>query len=272
MPDWDPLAERPALDRIQVGDVEIKRGDRVRLWPLGRADVMDLALEGKTAVVESIEQDFEDRIYLAVTVEDDPGRDLGSLRQPGHRFFFGVEEVEPVGAWSETTPQQESRPRILIACVGNIFLGDDAFGVEVARRLADRPLPEEVRVVDFGIRGLDLTYALLEEYEAVLLVDAVPRGGAPGTLYVLAPEEPTDEPEDGAAMIETHGMDPVKVLRLVRAMGGRVRRLLVVGCEPSPVGDAEEMTMGLGAPVQAAVDQAVALIESVVARILSGGY
>ena len=101
MTDWDPLAEKPALDRVRVGDVEIKAGDRVRLWPLGRADVMDLALEGKTAVVESIEQDFEDRIYLAVTVDDDPGRDLGRMRQPGHRFFFGVEEVEPLPSAGE---------------------------------------------------------------------------------------------------------------------------------------------------------------------------
>jgi hypothetical protein len=69
----------------------------VRLRPLGRADILDVALEGKTAVVEAIEQDFEDRVYLAVLVEDDPGRDLGELRQPGHRFFFGVEEVEWLG-------------------------------------------------------------------------------------------------------------------------------------------------------------------------------
>jgi hypothetical protein len=98
MPDWDPLGERPRLGRVRVGEAELAPGDRVRLWPLGRADVMDLALEGKTAVIESIEQDFEGRVYLAVTVDDDPGRDLGRLRQPGHRFFFGVEEVEPLGA------------------------------------------------------------------------------------------------------------------------------------------------------------------------------
>src|SRR4051794_34789691 len=78
-----------------------------------------------------------------------------------------------------------SRPRILIACVGNIFLGDDAFGVEVARRLSGRPLPEGVRVVDLGIRGLDLAYALLDAYEAVILVDAAPRGNPPGTLVTL---------------------------------------------------------------------------------------
>ena len=81
-----------------------------------------------------------------------------------------------------------TRPaRILIAGIGNIFLGDDAFGVEVARRLVRRRLPDGVRVVDFGIRGLDLTYALLDGYEAVILVDAAPRGGPPGTLYVLEP-------------------------------------------------------------------------------------
>jgi hypothetical protein len=79
---------------MRVGDRTIRPGDRVRLHPLGRADILDLILEGKTATIEAIEQDFEDRIYLAVIVEEDPGRDLGELRQPGHRFFFGVEEVE----------------------------------------------------------------------------------------------------------------------------------------------------------------------------------
>jgi hypothetical protein len=96
MTEWNPFGEPPRLERVRVGDVELKPGDRVRLWPLGRADILDLALEGKTATIASIEQDFEDRIYLAVTVEDDPGRDLGVARQPGHRFFFGVEEVEPL--------------------------------------------------------------------------------------------------------------------------------------------------------------------------------
>jgi hypothetical protein len=97
MTDWDPLRDKPRLDCVRVGDAELKLGDRVRLWPLGRSDILDLALEGKTATVEAIEQDFDDRVYLAVLVEDDPGRDLGALRQPGHRFFFGVEEVELLG-------------------------------------------------------------------------------------------------------------------------------------------------------------------------------
>jgi hypothetical protein len=92
--DWNNWLERPPLERASAGDVEIRTGDHVRLWPLGRGDILDLALEGKTGTVEAIEQDFEDRVFLAVILDDDPGRDLGELRQPGHRFFFGVDEVE----------------------------------------------------------------------------------------------------------------------------------------------------------------------------------
>ena len=162
------------------------------------------------------------------------------------------------------------RPRVLIACVGNIFLGDDAFGVEVARRLSSRELPGEVRVVDFGIRGLDLTYALLDGYEAVILVDATPRGGTPGTLYVLEPDV-NGLPGPGAAcLVEGHSMDPVKVLSVVGAMGGKVERLLLVGCEPSTSDDPEEMRDGLSEPVLAALDEAVVLIESLAARLLRG--
>ena len=94
MTDWDPLSDRRGPDHVRVGDVDLRPGDRVRLWPLGRADILDMALEGKTATIEAIEQDFEDRIYLAVTVDDDPGKDLGQQGKIAHRFFFGVEEVE----------------------------------------------------------------------------------------------------------------------------------------------------------------------------------
>ena len=163
-------------------------------------------------------------------------------------------------------------PRLLIACVGNIFLGDDGFGVEIARRLGQIALPEDVRVVDFGIRGLDLTYALLDPYEAVILVDALPRGGPPGTLYVLEPDRPVIDPANaaGVSLIEGHGMDPVKVLRLVEALGGQVRRLLVVGCEPMPIGDADDFAPELSDPVQAALDEAITLIQSLAARLLAG--
>jgi hypothetical protein len=94
--EWDPLFDRPRLDRLAINGVPIKPGDRVRLHPLGRADIMDLALDGKIATIAAIEQDFEERIYLGVVVDDDPGRDLGQLRQPGHCFYFGIEEVEPL--------------------------------------------------------------------------------------------------------------------------------------------------------------------------------
>src|SRR6478672_10064780 len=101
---------------------------------------------------------------------------------------------------------------ILVAGIGNIFFGDDAFGVEVARRLGQQPLPESVRVVDFGIRGLDLTYALLDPYEAAILVDAAPRGGIVGTVYILEPE--LNQTSMPGSALELHSMDPVKVLRL----------------------------------------------------------
>lgn len=125
------------------------------------------------------------------------------------------------------------------------------------------------RVVDFGIRGLDLTYALLDGYETVILVDAVPRGGAPGTLYLLEPAR-GEASEIAAASIETHGMDPVKVLRLAEAMGGKVERLLLVGCEPMPDNDYEDMRTGLSDPVRSAVEEAIRLLESLLARLLRG--
>ena len=115
-------------------------------------------------------------------LEDDPGKDLGFLRQPGHRFFFRAEEIEP-------------RMKILIACIGNIFLGDDGFGVEVARRLASRPLPPDVTVKDFGIRGFDLAYALMDSQDLTILVDACARGGAPGTVFVIEPDPVEDAPK-----------------------------------------------------------------------------
>jgi hypothetical protein len=94
-PDWDPWGQTAPLESIPWGSVELRVGDHVRLRPRGSADIMDMALAGKTAVVEAIEQDFDDQVQLAVVLDDDPGRDLGLLRQPGHRFFFRPEEVEP---------------------------------------------------------------------------------------------------------------------------------------------------------------------------------
>jgi hydrogenase maturation protease len=163
-------------------------------------------------------------------------------------------------------------PHILIGCIGNIFLGDDGFGVAVARRLAERSMPPDVRVIDFGIRGLDLTFALLDDvYDAVILVDAVPRGGPPGTLYVLEPEwdaADAQTPDNSLAMpIETHALDPARVLKTVLALGGRPRRVLLLGCEPTPHDPDADFVMELSAPVQAAVDLAADMIESLVDQV-----
>jgi hydrogenase maturation protease len=153
--------------------------------------------------------------------------------------------------------------RILVAGIGNIFLGDDGFGVEVVKRLAGRELPEGVEVVDFGIRGLDLAYALQKDYELVVFVDATPRGGEPGTVYLIEPEIV----EDGKVSLDTHGMDPIKVIKLSRALGAKPIRTLVVGCEPQVVvsgEDYDDKLMELSESVRAAVEEAVKLVESLV--------
>jgi hydrogenase maturation protease len=159
-----------------------------------------------------------------------------------------------------------TQPRVLIACIGNIFLGDDGFGTEVARRLGSRPLPEGVILKDFGIRGFDLTYALLEPYELIILVDACARGGAPGTVYVIRPDATTGAP----APFEAHGMNPGNVLRLAQAMGGTSANILIVGCEPADLGPEDEGKLGLSGPVTAALDEAVAVIDTLVSNTLNG--
>jgi hydrogenase maturation protease len=154
-----------------------------------------------------------------------------------------------------------TQPRVLIACIGNIFLGDDGFGSEVARRLALRPLPPEVTLKDFGIRGIDLTYALLEPYELIILVDACPRGAAPGSVCLIEPEVAED---DRPAQLEGHSMNPAAALRAARALGGSPAKILLVGCEPADLGG-EDGKLGLTPQVESAVDQAIAMLERVIA-------
>jgi hydrogenase maturation protease len=153
--------------------------------------------------------------------------------------------------------------KVLVAGIGNIFLGDDAFGVEVAQRLVGRPLPEEVKVVDFGIRSLDLAYALMEDWDLVILVDALPGEGKPGTLYIMEPDSPG---AGETASLDAHTMNPVAVLQMVSALGGKVGRILVVGCEPASVEPADNGEMGLSAPVKAAVDEAARMVEELIIR------
>ena len=159
--------------------------------------------------------------------------------------------------------------RILIAGIGNIFMGDDAFGCEVAQRLAARPWPDGVRVVDYGIRGLDLAYALLDAPDAVILIDAAPRGGQPGTVYVIQPDlAQLAAAEPHEMMLDAHTMNPLKVLRMVQGLGGELPRITLVGCEPADLGAPEEGKMGLSEPVAAAVEQAVLCVATLVAKIL----
>jgi hydrogenase maturation protease len=238
---WDEL-ERRGPESVVVAGVELRRGSRVRLHPRAGADIFDLALAGRAGTVYAIEEDTDGHVQLAVVVD---------ASQPDRRFFFAPEEVEPV-----------SGPRVLVAGIGNVFLGDDGFGVALAGRLADVPLPDNVEVVDFGIRGMDLAYALLEGYDAAVLLDATPRGEPPGTLYVI---EADVQAADVAP--EAHGMDPATVLALVRSLGGTPPRTLVVGCEPS---SAQEEFSDLSTPVRAALGEATRLVASLLDDLTKG--
>jgi len=268
--EWQLLEDKSPVQSIEILGVPLRRGDRVKLRPRAGGDVFDLALAGKIATIESIEQDYEGNLQLCVVVDDDPGRDIGMMRQPGHRFFFAPAEVVPVSK-DESTPAVTTK-KILIAGIGNIFLADDAFGVEVAARLARQLFPTGVRVADFGIRGFDLAYALMEGYETTILVDAYPGEGDPGTLFVFEPDL-TDLNSASAqpGLIEPHAMNPINVLRMAAGMGGQLKRTLLVGCVPATLGP-EEGQMGLSEPVAAAVDPAVKLIDSLVTRILAGEW
>jgi hydrogenase maturation protease len=162
-------------------------------------------------------------------------------------------------------------PKILVAGIGNIFLGDDAFGSEVVRRLEGRSWPDGVRVIDFGIRGLDLVYALCDGYDLTLLVDATPRGGIPGTLYVIEPDlsELTGGDSPGVT-VDPHSLDPMQVLRAARSQGANFKKIIVVGCEPGDIGG-EEGRLGLSEPVAAAIDEALDLVTLLVRNFLEHG-
>jgi len=249
---WGEL-ERPGPESVTVAGVEVRRGTRVRMHPTDLRDIFSSSLDGRTGVVESIEELMEGGIRIAVSPHDDPGRDLGPAR-PGHRFFFAPEEIEPLS-------------RVLVAGIGNIFLGDDGFGCQVARRLADGPMPEGVDVVDYGIRGFDLAYALASGYEAAVLVDAAPRGEQPGTLSVIETER-----DDADADIDAHAMDPVRVLRLARDLGGTPARTLVLACEPTHIADpdaGDDVLIELSDEVRAAVEQALPAVRSLVEELLT---
>jgi hydrogenase maturation protease len=156
--------------------------------------------------------------------------------------------------------------RILVAGIGNIFFGDDAFGVEVTHELMRREWPAEVRIEDFGIRSYDLAYAIMDGYDAVVLVDATPRGHSPGTVSLIEPDLAALEADTGE-IVNAHSMNPVRVLQMVRSLGGQAQQLYLVGCEPAVL---ETEELGLSAAVQAAVPRAVELVESLVDALRDG--
>jgi hydrogenase maturation protease len=269
--EWQLLEDKTIVDHVVISDVEVRTGDRVRLLPRKGGDILDIALQGQIATIESIQQDYEGKSHLGVVLDEDPGRDLGLLRQPGHRFFFDTSEVEPLLRDEQRKKNAVPKSCILVAGIGNIFLGDDGFGVEVAQQLLKRKLPAAVRVADFGIRGLDLAYALQDGYETTILIDAFPHGQAPGTVSVVEPDlnDPAASLGDGN-FLEPHAMNPMNVLRMATSMHGKLKRILLVGCEPATLGG-EEGKMGLSAPVEAAVREAVKIVENLVEKILDEG-
>jgi hydrogenase maturation protease len=160
---------------------------------------------------------------------------------------------------------------ILVAGIGNIFLGDDGFGVEVVRQLSSRRYAENVRVADYGIRGFDLAFALLDDPAATILIDAMPRGGQPGTVYVLAPDLDDDattaQPDHSDGSFQGHAMTPDSVFALVRTLGGAPRNVTIVGCEPLTFGPENEGSMELSAPVAHAIPEAVTVVERLLAEL-----
>ena len=156
--------------------------------------------------------------------------------------------------------------RVLIAGIGNIFLQDDGFGVEVVRRLGAETLSDGVRVADFGIRGVHLAYEILDGgYDAVILVDAAPRGDEPGTVYLIEPDIETADTQESVCL-DAHGMDPQVVLQTIKSLGGMRGRLYIVGCEPQETDEG----IGLSEPVSRGVEEAIRLVHKLV-QDLSGG-
>jgi hydrogenase maturation protease len=161
-----------------------------------------------------------------------------------------------------------AKDRILIAGIGNIFFGDDAFGGEVIKELIKSPpLPEDVDAVDFGIRSYDLAYAIMDGYAATILVDITARGEPPGTVYLIE----LDQEKIGnleATTRDGHNLDPVAVLRLTQSLGGQIERLYLVACEPAIL-ETEDGRIGLSESVQAAVPEAVRMIRRLIDKLRS---
>jgi hydrogenase maturation protease len=258
VPWWDPGIDSsfdPFSSTMRIGGVEVGSGTRVRLRPSRRADAHDLFYADRLATVKGVFNDVDGDQHVAVALDDDPASDM--LEWQGRFLYFHPDEIEVI------TPSQQ--PRVLVAGIGNIFFGDDGFGVEVVKHVNTDALPTEVRdrakVADFGIRGVHLAYELLDGYDALVLVDAMPLGEQPGTVATFEPDVDSIDPTG----VDAHSMSPAIVLGLLAGLGGHVPRVVVVGCEPMTLDEG----IGLSEPVSAAVPVAAEAVQRVLVDLYS---
>ncbi|MBV8489646.1 MAG: hydrogenase maturation protease [Candidatus Eremiobacteraeota bacterium] len=232
----------------------IERGDRVVIRKSRESGVLVTALDGRKAVVEGMEVDDLGRSLVAVVLDDDPAHQRGE-RHLAHRFLLSPEDVERVVA--------RSRPRILVGGIGNVYAGDDGFGVAVVRSLAARRLPASVHLVEFGVRGMDLVYALGDGYGAAILVDTASLHCKPGTVDILDALEGSYEPPP----VQGHGLYPTHAIALARSLGPTPPIVLLVACQPDlqnvpPDGEANtSLSAAVARSVKSAANAVLACIE-----------
>ncbi len=155
--------------------------------------------------------------------------------------------------------------KILVAGIGNIFLGDDAFGVEMVQRLSATPLPPEVTLADFGIRSFDLAYAMAEDYDVTILLDAISQGQPPGTVSLIEPDIIGSHMGDP---IDAHNMNPMRALQMASSLGGQPRRLYLIACEPAVL-ETEEGQLGLSDQIEAAIPTAIEMLRTLLDELLN---
>jgi hydrogenase maturation protease len=265
-PWWDPAVDEtydPFTDTLVINGRTVGAGTAVVLHPSRRADAHDMFLVGLTATVSGVFTDVDQEVLVAVRVDDDPASD--ELAWQGRALFFHPDELEVV----ERAAHRPESARVLVAGIGNVLLGDDGFGVEVANRLLGMPMPGAVRVCEFGIRGIHLAYELLDGYDALVLIDAMPMGEPPGTLAVIQPDAPapssdTDADADPEPALDAHSMNPEVVLNMLARLGGTVEQVYVIGCQPANLDEG----IGLSQPVAAAIDGAVDVCVDLLAEML----
>ncbi len=253
VPWWDPGADAsvsPETDEVTIDGVAVRKGSRVRLRPGGRADAHDMFLAGRIARRAGRPA----RRRRPVAPRGHPGG--RPRRRP-------VRRARPVPVLRHGRGRAAvTGTRVLVAGIGNVFLGDDGFGVEVVARLAGVRLPDWAKVVDYGVRGMHLAYDLAgADHDLTIMVDATARGDLPGTVYVVELDRPDPEEAAGSPpLLDAHGMQPDVVMRLVGVLGGDPGRVLLVGCEPEVL----DHRMGLSPVVESAVDTAVRVVVDLV--------